>query len=120
MKPLRVTINGTVFAFATTARDTNGQLLHESLGCLGALRNLRLTRASWVQEAIKAHGWQGPLISGVEQDHWPAEVKDRLRQNAREITQAADDAMRLWLRSGRRLHTFRNLLPLYHVEGSRY
>jgi hypothetical protein len=30
-------------------------------------------------EAEKKHGWKGPLISGVLQEHWPENVKENLR-----------------------------------------
>jgi hypothetical protein len=92
----------------------------EALGCLGAARTLRQTRASWVRDAIKAYEWRGPLTSGVEQEHWPDDVKDRLRTNAREIASAIDDAVKLWRKAGKRLFTFRRTAAEYRVDGSRY
>jgi hypothetical protein len=58
----------------------------QAIGCLRSARNLRTTRASWVQEAYAQHGERGPLMSGIEQAHFPEDVKDLLRTNAREIS----------------------------------
>lgn len=103
-----------------TRKDPDNRLYLETIGILNAVRNLRTARASWIADAIRAHGWHGPLTSGCEQTHWPDDVKDRLRTNAREIGRGLDDAMKVWQSSGRRLHTFRAMLPAYQVEGSRY
>lgn len=103
-----------------TRRDPDGVLTNQALGCLGAAKALRTTRASWVREAYAAYGDQGPLISGIERDHWPAELKDRLRVNARAITQAMDDAYKIWRQAGRRVETIRALQNDYRVDGSRY
>lgn len=100
----------------------NEQHLRDAIGILRAVRNLRRTRATLIQSAIEVHGWKGPLISGIEQDHWPAEIKDYLRTNAREISKGLDDAMTCWRKSGKRHHTFLRELHSgkYNVEGSRY
>lgn len=102
-----------------TKRDPDNKLTLEALGCLGAAKALRTTRASWVSEAYKAYGVKGPLTSGVEQEHWPEELKDRLRTNAREIGQAVEDAFKIWRRAGRR-GSLKNIACEYHVDGSRY
>lgn len=73
-----------------------------------------------MRDAYAQYGAQGPLTSGVEQTHWPDELKDRLRANAREIGQAVADAMTLWHKAGKRQHTFRREAQKYHVDGSRY
>lgn len=103
-----------------TRRDPDNSISLQAIGCLGAARNLRLTRASWIQDAISQYGWTGPLISGCEQGHWPEDVKDRLRTNAREISAAHDDAFKLWRKAGRQFATLRGMLFAYTVDGSRY
>jgi hypothetical protein len=103
-----------------TKRDPDGTMYLETLGILRAARNLRLTRRAEIDTAVERYGWTGPIISGCEQDHWPEEVKDRLRTNAREIGQAISDAAKVWRDSGRRITTLRALLPGYRVDGIRY
>jgi hypothetical protein len=94
--------------------------VHAAREFLEDVRVLRIGRASAVATAIENHGWHGPLISGVEQDHWPADVKDALRRNARAISRAMDNANNEWRKAGKRQHTFNRLLADYRVEGSRY
>lgn len=106
--------------FKPTRKDPANQHTLEALSCLGAARNLRTTRASWVREAYAKYGDRGPLTSGCEQEHWPEELKDRLRANAREIGQAVMDAFACWRQAGRQHDTLRALLDDYHVDGSRY
>jgi hypothetical protein len=102
------------------SKTMRAEYAYQALGCLGAARNLRMTRASWVQEAYRLYGDRGPLISGVEQDHWPADVKDRLRTNARAIGQAVEDAYTLWRKAGKRAFTLQRIAADYRVDGSRY
>lgn len=106
--------------FKPTRKDPANQHTLEALGCLEAARNLRKTRASWISEACAKHGWLGPLTSGCEQTHWPEELKDRLRANARAITKAHDDAFACWRKAGRQHATLRARLDDYRVPGSRY
>jgi hypothetical protein len=104
----------------STQRDPMCNKQTEALRALKLAHTLRTERFGVIENATELYGWMGALISGVEQDHWPTPVKDELRDNAREISQALDDAMKLWLASGRRIRTFRQLLPAYRVEGVRY
>jgi hypothetical protein len=101
----------------TSERERRSQ---EAIGCLGAAKALRQTRASWVRDAFQQYGDQGSLISGIEREHWPEELKDRLRTNAREIGQAVADAYKCWRKAGRRVHTLRRIAENYRIEGSRY
>lgn len=94
--------------------------LDGAFGCLGAARNLRLTRLSRLTDAIREHGWHGPLISGVEQEHWPTELKDRLRANARAIGDAISDARKCWDRAGFRHARWLSVAETYRVDGIRY
>lgn len=43
-------------------------------------------------EALERYGDHGPDISGCVRDHFPAGVKDRLRELAREVTRRSDAA----------------------------
>jgi hypothetical protein len=103
-----------------TATQLRDQHTLDALGCLGAARNLRITRASWLREAFATYGDQGSLISGIEREHFPEELKDRLRTNARAIATAVDDAFVCWRKAGRRTATLRRELDKYRVDGSRY
>lgn len=87
---------------------------------LEGVKRLRTARARFVRAAFRNHGDHGALISGVERDHFPDEVKDLLRKNARAITEGMDQAQACWRASGKRLHTFRRVIANYRVDGSRY
>ena len=106
--------------FRPTRKDPTLELTVSALGCLAAAKALRMRRASWIEEAIKAYAWIGTLTSGCEQTHWPDEVKDRLRTNARAIGQAVEDAYTCWRKAGRQLSTLRPIAATYRTEGSRY
>lgn len=103
-----------------TRKDPANQHSKDALDFLGQALELRQERVRRVRQATKKFGWKGPLISGVEQEHWPTSVKDQLRTNARQITEATDNAFACWARAGRRFGSLRPLLDDYRVIGSRY
>lgn len=67
---------------------------------------------AWVRElrrALKRYGdGDGVLISGVFRSHFPEEVKERLRQHARDKADYSDISHAHWRAAGRRTHTWRN------------
>lgn len=94
--------------------------VHSAIDKLREARALRQARADRLVKLYATHGERGPLISGIEQDHFPEADRDWLRANARAIAATIDAAHQLWKQAGRRDHTFRRILDQYRVEGSRY
>lgn len=89
----------------------------EELKMLGILRQVR---SELIRSAFVMYGDHGSLISGIERDHFPADVKDALRKNASDILHTMDAALIYWRRSGRRLHTFLKALHAVPHFDSRY
>lgn len=84
-------------------------------------QELRIARIRMVTEAYNEFGSEGTLISGVEREHWPPTVKDRLRANAREIGNLVEQARTAWRLAGRTDRKFVTYIaPIYRVEGCRY
>lgn len=50
------------------------------------------THSRYAALAFALHGDHGPLISGCVRDHFPPDVKDALRQLAREVTELSGRA----------------------------
>lgn len=55
------------------------------------------------------YGAHGPVISGAGREHFPREVKDRLRRMAYAASYASTIARAHWYASGRREPTYRRL-----------
>lgn len=56
------------------------------------------------KEAEAAHGRKGPEISGVGQEHWPDDVKDRLRAHATASARAGSASHTHYKMAGKRTH----------------
>lgn len=56
--------------------------------------------------AMEQHSDHGSLIAGCVRDHFPTEVKDRLRNLALEIGPLMDESKRIWRKSGKHLRTW--------------
>ena len=62
-----------------------------------------------VDDALRQYGDHGSLISGVIRDHFPIDVKTRLRRLARRYSHASEVSRAHWRAAGRRLDTWRRL-----------
>lgn len=61
-----------------------------------------------VETALQAFGdGSGVLISGIVRDHFPGEVKDRLRELAQRSTSLQDTAYAHWRAAGKTMSTYR-------------
>jgi len=56
--------------------------------------------------ALDQYGDQGSPIAGVVRDHFPVDVKDRLRSLALEVGQLLDDSKDSWKKARKHLRTW--------------
>lgn len=87
---------------------THAQHIDLAIHRLYTARDTRAEYGKAVDHALATFGnGSGVLISGVYRDHFPPEVKDRLRALAHAVGHLQAVSMAHWLASGKRSHTWR-------------
>ena len=93
--------------FATWTKEDH---VREATHAARAADHLLKAYYAMVQDAEKAYGSHGPLISGIVRDHYPTEVKDTLRETISRASRERDRGWAHWRAAGRTLGTWRRLI----------
>lgn len=81
-----------------------------ALRLVALARGMEQERASIAERAVAEYGDDGPLVSGVYREHFPAHVKDRLRYLCQAAAEYLKAGLAHWQAAGLRPATFRRLL----------